>query len=81
MAQLQLGACAFAASCVNPGERQLLPGTNRTYCPVHIHAMEMPSAGSNGGTEFAPAQFHRLGTTRSKRRSNWLTFSGTAGVY
>lgn len=81
MAQMQQGWCAFSNACTIPGERHLLAGTNRLYCPVHSHAMELPSATSNGGSEFAPSEFHGATTTRSKRRSNWLTYAGTAGVY
>ncbi|WP_041855798.1 hypothetical protein [Candidatus Korobacter versatilis] len=73
MAQMQQGDCAFSNACMIPGERQALAGTNRRYCPVHIHSFELPSSAANGGTEHASVEFRPNPGSGRRRRSNWLT--------
>lgn len=79
--QKQQGACAFSNSCIVPGPRERMPGTNREFCHVHLVAMTMPAAqASNSGSEFARSAFHAPSSTVGRRRSAWIAMAYGVGL-
>ena len=73
--QKQLGACAFTASCVMPGPRHRIEGTNRTCCEMHYRMLQAsaPAVEENAQFIFRPP--------RGSRRSSWPTYAGITEAY
>lgn len=79
MAQLQLGHCAFAASCVNRNAKHVsIPGTNRIMCAPHAAMLQVPSSGGSDGNEFSVTGFRPSRGLRS-RRSRWMASLNVGG--
>jgi hypothetical protein len=66
--QKQSGLCAYSNACIMPGPRHRMEGTNREFCQMHFHALEVSAAAVPMGTEFARTEFHPPRSRRSRRR-------------
>ena len=70
--QKQLGACAFTASCVMPGPRHRIEGTNRTCCEFHYRQLQASAPSVNETAHF---------TFRPPRARRWATYAGVTEEY
>jgi hypothetical protein len=73
--QKQKGPCAYAASCVVPGPRVRVPGTNQNLCAMHFRTMQSPTPSGAGD-----AGFTRTEVRPARRRTRWATYVGIADL-
>ena len=72
----QQGPCAFSNSCIHPGARLRVPGTNIEYCPSHAQALRLPTR----GVEMAASL--RAPRSVGRRRGSWLMdYAGVVGGF